>query len=274
MPRELADVLHYFLPEAGDPPRPDAAGGPGGTAPSRRGVSTRSLAALPLVAVPIGDRDLVRAAFTWNLCVEVARLGGRAVLVAPACERDAALWPGAGVGPLGSEVVLTDAGELGALYRTALDVAVERADDADPEVGGVVLVRVPPLWLPGASDGARLLRWSLLFSTGDARDILETYGIAKLLMAIDAEARVGVTLHGIRRVAEAEVAFGRLARTAEEHLGRGLTSYGALLDDLHVYRAIVARRPIGLEHPQSPAAKALRDVASLLLDDALESTDA
>jgi MinD-like ATPase involved in chromosome partitioning or flagellar assembly len=45
-------------------------------------------------------------------------------------------------------------------------------------------------------------------------------------------------------------------------------SYGLLVDDLHVYRAIVARRPIGLEHPQSPAARALRDVARLVLEDA------
>jgi MinD-like ATPase involved in chromosome partitioning or flagellar assembly len=40
------------------------------------------------------------------------------------------------------------------------------------------------------------------------------------------------------------------------------------ISDLHIYRAIVAQRPIGLEHPQSRAARALRDVASLLLADA------
>jgi MinD-like ATPase involved in chromosome partitioning or flagellar assembly len=45
------------------------------------------------------------------------------------------------------------------------------------------------------------------------------------------------------------------------------------MDDLHVYRSIVARRPIGLEHPQSPAARALHDVAGLLLDDAMERID-
>jgi MinD-like ATPase involved in chromosome partitioning or flagellar assembly len=45
-------------------------------------------------------------------------------------------------------------------------------------------------------------------------------------------------------------------------------SYGLLVDDLHIYRASVAHRPIGLEHPQSRAARALRDVAQLLLDDA------
>ena len=73
---------------------------------------------------------------------------------------------------------------------------------------------------------------------------------------------------GARRVGDAERAFGRLAATALRHLRHPVVSYGLLVDDLHVYRAIVARRPIGLEHPQSRAARALRDVARLLLDDA------
>ena len=67
---------------------------------------------------------------------------------------------------------------------------------------------------------------------------------------------------------EAEEAFAKLARTTQRSLGRDLQSYGLLVDDLDVYRAIVAQRPIGLAHPQSPAARALRDVAQMLLDDA------
>jgi MinD-like ATPase involved in chromosome partitioning or flagellar assembly len=62
----------------------------------------------------------------------------------------------------------------------------------------------------------------------------------------------------------------RLARAARRNLRCDLCSYGLLVDDLHVYRAIVAQRPIGLAHPQSPAARALRDVAELLLGDARE----
>jgi MinD-like ATPase involved in chromosome partitioning or flagellar assembly len=54
---------------------------------------------------------------------------------------------------------------------------------------------------------------------------------------------------------------------ALRHLSAKLLSYGLLVDDLHVYRAIVSGRPVGLEHPQSPAARALRDVARLLLED-------
>ena len=139
---------------------------------------------------------------------------------------------------------------------------------AEPGDGGVVLVCVPPQWLRASSDGASLLRWALLFATPDSRDLLETYALAKLLLRQRPDAQVGVTIHGVRRIAEAERAFQRLAGVAARHLGRAPRSYGLLVDDLHVYRAIVARRPIGLEHPQSPAAKALRDVARLVLNDA------
>ncbi|MFP8872973.1 MAG: hypothetical protein VCB42_00250, partial [Myxococcota bacterium] len=65
-------------------------------------------------------------------------------------------------------------------------------------------------------------------------------------------------------------AFLHLSEVAERRLGRSLVSYGALVDDLHVYRAIVARRPIGLAHPQSAAAHSLRDVAEMLFRTAKE----
>lgn len=258
MARGLGDVLHYFLPEAeaegarassaGPPPRLDAA-------------------ALPIVALPVTERDVVRAALAWNLTVEMARLGASATLLAPKACDGSLLWPDAGPGPVGAEMVHSPAVDLGSLYRDAADVAVLRAAEAG-DGGGVVLACVPPHWLRASADGASLLRWALLFATPDARDLLETYALAKLLLRRRPDATVGVTIHGVRRVAEAERAFQRLAGVAARHLGRAPRSYGLLVDDLHVYRAIVARRPIGLEHPQSPAAKALRDVARLVLADA------
>lgn len=272
MPRDLGDVLHCFLPEAGDPPE-DAAVPAAPASPTARVVARprrERPAALPLACLAVGDSDVVRAAFAWNLLVEVARLGGRAVLVAPAGDGEASLWPSSGPGPMGSEVSLVPARGPGELHRAALDRAVTAAAEADPEVGGLVFVRVPPTWLRKPADAGALLRWTLLFSSDDARDLLETYGIAKLLLRQQPSARVGVTIHGVRRIEQARQAFGRLARSSERHLGRRLRSYGLLVDDLHVYRAIVARRPIGLAHPQSPAARALRDVAGMLLDDARE----
>jgi hypothetical protein len=220
--------------------------------------------------MPIGDDDVVRAAFAWNMAVEVARLGGRATLLTPDRDEPSPLWPAAGIGPLGAELLPTTAHDLASLYRHAIDTAVSRADGAAD--GGLVFVRVPPTWLCKPDAGAALLRWSLLFTSSRDWDLRETYGITKLLVRANPGAQVGVTIHGARSRAEAEAAFARLAGASQKCLARDLMSYGLLVDDLHVYRAIVAQRPIGLAHPQSPAARALRDVAQMLLDDSRKHT--
>lgn len=266
MPRDLGDVLHYFLPEPeSDSDEVGAAPGPMDTA----GRGAELPAALPLLALPVADRDVVRAALVWNLAVEVARLGGRVSLVTRLSPDTTLLWPEAGRGPLGTEVVHTPADDIATLHCAALDIAVARA--ADARDGGIVLVCLPPEWLRPAGPESTLLRWFLLFSTVDRRDLMDTYAHAKFLLGSNRDACVGVTIHGARRIADAERAFGQLADVASRHLDRTPVSYGLLVDDLHVYRAIVARRPIGLEHPQSPAARALRDVAQLLLEDARKS---
>ena len=297
MPRDLSDVLDYFLPaaeqseEAAIDPHDTARSSPsepltGPVSPgecltrqeSGAGSEERSPgrqerpAALPIIAVPIGERDVVRAAYAWNLAVEVARMGAASTLIAPAEAYSALVWPEPGTGPVGCEMVLASVAGIADLNRSALDIAVSRA--AECNQGGVVFVHVPPEWLDGAHVARGLLRWSLLFSTPERRDQLETYGLAKRLLEAHPDLRIGITIHGVRRVAEAEKAFQRVADVAVRRLGQSLLSYGLLVDDLHVYRAIVARRPIGLEHPQSRATRALQDVARMLLDDARKNASA
>ncbi len=252
MPRGLADVLHYFIPEV--PPAECAAEAP-------------ASARVPIVGVPLGDGDVVRAALVWNLAVEVARHGAAGTIVAPALEDAASLWPDPGQGPLGTELVLTFAEDLAELAAAALNVAAARQQEAaDP---GFVMVRIPPAWLEKAPAHHPCLRRVLLFASAERRDLVEAYSLAKRCFAAGAES-VGVAMHGARSLTEAEQAFLRLAHATERHLGRTLTSYGLLLDDLHVYRSIVDRRPLGLTHPHSQAARALRDVARLIFCDLRE----
>jgi hypothetical protein len=98
--------------------------------------------------------------------------------------------------------------------------------------------------------------------------MLETYGVSKLILKASPRAHIGVTVHGADSLGEAEESFGRLLASARRDLDHELTRYGLIVDDLDVYRAIVAQRAIGLAHPQSPAARALRDVARMLVDQA------
>ena len=139
---------------------------------------------------------------------------------------------------------------------------------ADCRSGGIVLVQVPPGWLDQAAGGDPLLRWTLLFTAPEPRELEETLALARRLFAAAPGAQVGVTIHGVGGIEEARAAFDALFSALEPELRDGLVSYGLLLDDLDVYRAIVSRRPIGVIRPQSRAARALADVARLLLGDA------
>jgi len=259
--RDLGDVIHHFLPATDAAADSDSPAKPEAPTPRTDGPT-----ALPVVALPIGERNVVRAAYAWNLAVEVARQGASVTLLAPECSESAMLWPPPGRGPVGAEVVLHTAQDLQELTAAAEELATSRAMDAAE--GGVILACVPPSWFVQAAGECALLRWVLLFTAPDTRELRDSYALVKQIVATRVDARVGITIHGVRRVGDAEAAFSRLAGIAARHLSHSLESYGFLVDDLHVYRAIVSRRPIGLEHPQSRAARALRDVAELLLDDA------
>jgi hypothetical protein len=271
LPRDLADVLHYFLPEIDDAHKARA------TIeipfdkvemPSRAHMPAPT--SLPILGMPIGERDVVRAALAWNLAVETARLGGSAVMVAPATDEASPLWPEPGMGPLGTELVLCPAADLESLYAAAAEVAASRAGGSTPS--GIVFVRIPPSWLisgntAGDTQTSRI-RWTLLLTSANRRDLQEAFELAKTLHETNPSADVGVTIHGVKTISEARRAFEYLSRISEEQLGLVLASYGLLVDDLHVYRAIAAQRPIGLAHPQAPATRALMDVARLLYEDA------
>jgi len=257
MPRDLSDVLHYFMPELSASKK---VGGP--TAPVSR-LASRPTTVLPILALPISDQDVVRTAYAWNLGVEISRLGARSSIVTPPADNGSALWPETAGSSLGIEILYAERNDLQSLHRKATDVAVARASDA--EDGGIILVRVPPTWLRHPLQSNALLRWVLLLTSPDPREMVETFGLARLLHSLRDDTEVGVTFHGVKEVSSAEAAFEHLDQTARKRAGLALSSYGALLDDLEVYRAIAAHRAVSLVRPQSPAALALRDVATILL---------
>ena len=249
--RELADVLHYFLPESDRK-----------AADSRARAADAPTGTIQPIAVPVGERDAVRVAFVWQLALEIARAGRAVRLVVPdhpALEplRECLPTP-AGVEPgLGPEFAFSGASDLGALARDAREL----------EGGALALTLVPTRWLRPDPDGRWLLAHPLVFATPDATDLRAAQGLLERLFEAAPDARPGVTLHGVGSLAEAERAFDRLALRCENGLGRPLLSYGVLVDDLQVYRAVVDRRPVAANHPHSVAARALADVARLLVAD-------
>ena len=278
MPRDLADVLHYFLPELDAPEReaePGVAARPTETPPVEETAPRAQEAtpgaeatppALPILGLPLGDRDVVRSAFAWNLAIETSRLGATAILLAPDADRSRPLWPELGLASLGCELAFCPAKGLKDLYETASSLA--RVRGATAQRGGLVFVRIPPSWLDEADALPDTLRWALLMSSPRAQDLEDTLALAHRLVARQPSIEIGVTIHGVSTIDEARLAFESLNLRARTERAQDLISYGLLVDDLHVYRAIAAQRPIGLAHPQAPATRALTDVARLVYEDA------
>jgi len=246
--RTLGDVIGSFIPEAAAP-----------AAERRR------------ICIPVAAGDVLVAAIAWNLSVEISRAGAPCTLIVAPAEDDGGLWPPAGPGPLGSRLVRGRAGSL----ATSAAAAGLPASAVELECLSEGL---------RAETRAQPERW-LLFSSPDPTQLRRVHDQILELAANTPkrpnrpdrpdkpeqpdrpEIRIGVTIHGVRRIAEAQAAFEELAVAVESVSDVALASYGLLVDDLHLYRAIVAQRPIGLAHPAAPATRALADVARLLLDD-------
>jgi hypothetical protein len=243
--RDLGDVIEYFIPEAARGPRHQAATAPD-VAPMRATQRT--------IGLPVAAGDVLRAAVAWNLSVEISRTGAPCTLVARGRPADASLWPPPGRGPLGSRLVEAEQSEP--LVSLELGTDQQIVLDCPPAEG---------LGQAAGSPGAP--RHWLLLSAPDPDALRRVRAQALEIAAAQPDAHIGATIHGVRRIDEARAAFEELAVAVEADSSISLTSYGLLVDDLHLYRAIVAQRPIGLAHPAAPATRALADVARLLLED-------
>lgn len=244
MARDLGDVIDAFIPQA-------ARGQPRAESPEPASEAPNSLS----IGLPVARGDVLRAAVAWNLSVEISRTGAPCTLVTHSHAQEASLWPPPGRGPLGSRLVHAEA--PAAATEMARGTAARIVLDCPP---------AEALAEAAAAPGAPQ-RW-LLLSSPDPDELRAVHAQAIAIARIQPEARIGATIHGVRRIAEAQAAFEELSVALERDAAVALESYGLLVDDLHLYRAIVAQRPIGLAHPAAPATRALADVAKLLLEDA------
>jgi hypothetical protein len=250
--RDLGDVLHWFAPELG------GAGLPPGAAEA-------AADPLPsLIGIPLPCGDVVRGALVWNLAVEVARRGVRTGLVSARALGLVPGWAAAGSGPLGIESLQPAGDDPPELARAAQDVLRRQAARGP----ALVLAALPPAWLSKGADAAPLLRWTLSLVRPDQGDARDTWTALEAIATQAPGARLGVAIFGVRSIDEARRCFERLAEATERRLDQPLVSYGVLADDVHLSRALLTGRPVVLARPQAASARALAEVADLLLGDA------
>lgn len=246
MARDLAHVLHLFAPELAAP------GDDVGMVVASDGLP-------PLIGVPLARPDSVRAALLSNVAVEAGRQGAHVALLAPGALIDTAAGE---TSPFGVESHRIDEGPE-VLSRGA-EEALRRAPLRNP---ALVFAAYPASWIQKGADVAALLRWSLVFVRPDATSLREASAALEAIAAQVPGARLGVSVYGVRSLVEARDCFEHLALGVERRLGCALSSYGVLVDDVHVSRSIVTGRPVGLSNPHTPSARAFADVARLLLGD-------
>ncbi len=279
MPRDLADVLHYFMPEltaeedqsevlirSQQNTRPNVVS----THRSEPQAREQQTSALPLVALPVADHEIVRASLIASLAVEIAALGGNTTILTPATPNAEKLFPQRlGESPR-MRVQVTQAEDLASLHSAAVELAV--TGRADENQGGIVLVRIPPMWLRGADHATELLEWLLLFTSPDQRNLANTYALAAMVLKENPTAEIGITVHGAKGSRDAEAAFGQLALSVEQRLGLNLASYGLLVEDLDIYRALVSGTTVGRAYPGSLSAQSLRAAAKLVFERACKAS--
>jgi hypothetical protein len=236
MARELADVLHHFLGETANAERLGAA-------------------SLALLSEP---EDAFAVAAAWNLAHELARQGFAVAWVTSVSDEE--LLP-AEATP-GLTRLLAPAADLPGLARAAAEAEAKLAAARAP---ALVLVRVPPAWIAPGGAADHLLGWTLQLVAPAGKE--RARSVARRVFAACPAARIGVTLHEVRSVAEAERAFTALAHETLREADARLASYGVLLDDAELYRSLLARRPLALLRPGSRARRAAADVAALLRAD-------
>ena len=234
MARDLSDVLHYFLEDA---------------PPSAHG------AAAPLLAVPLARGETLRSALTQALASELAERGLDVALLVPSVN----VTPQDGLPGIRPVRVACGSQNLGDLRAAAMAWAAKHRER------GLALVQVPAEWLDQLQPCDPLLGWVLLLAEpGDRRSALD---LCLRLGRCGPSTQIGVTVHGVHSIDEGEALFETLAREVEGSVGRRLSSYGLVLDDLEIARALVTGRAMDSQGPGQDAARSLRDVAHWLHED-------
>lgn len=249
MPRDLADVIGDFIPEAAlDAPRDDPAAPEGKTGAPAGGVLSTS------VGIPIGREDPVRMAIAWNLGIRLSRMGNPCTLVARGQVGETSPWP--------------EPDDGSPRLRSLRVAPTERLEpESAPGERRLVLDCVDASSVPAAANAAGAPAVWLLLARPMGEDLRQAYRQALAIGEAQPAAHIGATIHGVGQIEEARSAFERLAVAVDEDSGVGLFSFGLLVDDLQLYHSMNNRRPLGTYSLNSPACNALDDLAGLLLAD-------
>lgn len=232
-----------------------------------------------LITVAGGKGGVGKSNFCLNFGLALAARGLRVRLVD--CD--------AGLGSLDVLLGMTPRGHLG---QVLAGCALEEVELAGPL--GVRIVPAPPeVWEAGLApvgeallaavlaagvdvvlldaggglgEGVRSLlalgREVVVVTTPEPTALADAYATLKAVRHANASAPVGLVLNLVECAGDGEAAFRAVASVCRSYLDWSPVYVGAIPRDPAVRRAVRAQRPLLLDAPQAPAARALRQLAS------------
>jgi hypothetical protein len=93
---------------------------------------------------------------------------------------------------------------------------------AAPRDRALALAALPAACLSKTADAEALLRWTLLLVRPHEAEARDTWTALEAIATHSRDARIGVTVFGVRSIAEARDCFDRLAAAAMQRLGCAL----------------------------------------------------
>jgi flagellar biosynthesis protein FlhG len=102
----------------------------------------------------------------------------------------------------------------------------------------------------------------MIVTSPEPTAIVDAYALLKVLTVADASKQVGVLVNGVRDGAEADLVYRQLEVAASRFLHRRLSCFGHVNHDPHLRDAVLLQRPVIEEHPQAPASRCFKVLAS------------
>lgn len=105
----------------------------------------------------------------------------------------------------------------------------------------------------------------LIVTTPEPTAVVDAYAVIKLIAITGDYGDLGLVINMAENAEEARRFSHGIAVTANKLLGAYVAELGYILHDPRVAQSVRRRRPVFLEHPQSPASRCVRELASRIV---------
>lgn len=102
----------------------------------------------------------------------------------------------------------------------------------------------------------------IVVTTPEPTAVMDAYASIKLVHQYDPHKRIKIVINRCQKQNDGNLTFERLNATTNRFLSHELQLLGYLPDDYHLQQAVMNQKPIVIQYPNSPIAKALEKITN------------